>query len=78
MLDMMPTLISCKRECLPMISTENISLSPARENVFPREKTCLPREVEHLGEAEVGVGEVAFHLAIPANLSSRWWSHVCA
>ena len=51
MLDMMPTLISCKRECSPK-----------------RQKTCLPREVEHLGEAEVGVGEVTFHLAVPGIL----------
>lgn len=62
MLDMMPTLISCKREGLPN----------------RRQETCLPREVEHQGQAEVGVGEVALHLAVPANLTSRWWSDVCA
>ena len=28
----------------------------------------LPREVEHLGEAEVRVGQVAFHLAVPGIL----------
>ena len=35
---------------------------------------CLPREVEHLGEAEVGVGEVAFHLAVPGKYQCGMFS----
>ena len=34
---------------------------------FSEDFSFLPREVEHLGEAKVGVSEVAFHLTIPGH-----------
>ena len=56
MLDMMPTLISCKKEYF---------------HPFMKKNSHLPGEIKHLGEAEVGVSEVAFHLAIPAKCKSE-------